>query len=572
MTVDVSVYVHAYSMDASKWTEDDISCPVCLNVLTDPTTLSCGHNFCIGCITEVWDATATTEVCCCPCCRETLNPRPSLKKNTMLEKMVTKLSRNIIPPPLPTPVQKITPAHVPVHPDQEGREQWCLQHHQPLNVYCREDRKCVCLRCDAEEHQNHETVSVETERAGKQDQLVAVQTRSRSKLQEIEELLNRLEGSMTAMKGSAQAVEDHSDHMFNEMMLDVEKRREEVRKGIRSRVGALVDQAERSQTRLRQNITDLQRRDTDLEKLKNTQDSTLFLQRWQPISNLPTSNPNIVVSENYLFEDVKAVINEFKEEFDDMSKDSFKFFKDTLTNVEILEPPVIKAKPRNTKLMRANTSKPTHPPVPLPRSRSVYAVRPVIPPEIPKCRVNFLQYACQLTLDPGTAHNNLVLSQHNRKVCLRDKPRRKLRLLPQKNSLKRFDQWEQVLCLEGLTGAEYYWEAEWTGKGVYIGVAYAGIDLNRGPMQSGLGQSEKSWSLQCSLLGFSAWHNNVETRLSTQVSSPRIGVFLDHKAGTLAFYSVSDSMTPIHRFSVGEFTEPLYPGFGLEGKSSLRLM
>ena len=42
--------------------------------------------------------------------------------------------------------------------------------------------------------------------------------------------------------------------------------------------------------------------------------------------------------------------------------------------------------------------------------------------------------------------------------------------------------------------------------------------------------------------------------------STRVGVYLDHRAGTLSLYSVSDTMTLLHRVQT-PFTEPLYPGF-----------
>ncbi|KAJ8362293.1 hypothetical protein AAFF_G00384680 [Aldrovandia affinis] len=43
-----------------------------------------------------------------------------------------------------------------------------------------------------------------------------------------------------------------------------------------------------------------------------------------------------------------------------------------------------------------------------------------------------------------------------------------------------------------------------------------------------------------------------------------VGVFLDWPAGTLSFYSVSsDTLTHLHTFHT-TFTEPLYPGFGLD--------
>ena len=65
-------------------------------------------------------------------------------------------------------------------------------------------------------------------------------------------------------------------------------------------------------------------------------------------------------------------------------------------------------------------------------------------------------------------------------------------------------------------------------------------------------------------------HNNKDTDLPL-VASSRIGVYVDHRAGTLAFYSISDTMTLLHRVQT-TFTHTLYPGFGLGSRSSVRLL
>ncbi|KAL0199931.1 hypothetical protein M9458_003118, partial [Cirrhinus mrigala] len=59
---------------------------------------------------------------------------------------------------------------------------------------------------------------------------------------------------------------------------------------------------------------------------------------------------------------------------------------------------------------------------------------------------------------------------------------------------------------------------------------------------------------------YSFKHNNIETDLPVKSISSRIGVFVDHSAGTLSFYSVSDTMSLIHTVQT-TFTQPLYPGF-----------
>ncbi|XP_071029875.1 NLR family CARD domain-containing protein 3-like, partial [Oncorhynchus clarkii lewisi] len=166
------------------------------------------------------------------------------------------------------------------------------------------------------------------------------------------------------------------------------------------------------------------------------------------------------------------------------------------------------------------------------------------------------KYVCDLTLDPNTVHRHLSLSEENRKVtCRREKQ-------PYPDHPERFEDWEQVLCREGLTG-RCYWEAEWSGSGAGIGVTYKGIN-RRGGIDCYLGYNDKSWSLNCSDNSYIAWHNNKPTTIDVcPSSSHRVGVYLDWPAGTLSFYRASsDTLTHLITFT-STFTEPLYPGFRL---------
>ncbi|KAI4896001.1 hypothetical protein NFI96_025277 [Prochilodus magdalenae] len=175
---------------------------------------------------------------------------------------------------------------------------------------------------------------------------------------------------------------------------------------------------------------------------------------------------------------------------------------------------------------------------------------------MPKMRKDFMKYACPPILDADTAHPSLNISNANIRTSI--KRPKKL-----KASLKRFDCWEQVLCKEGLRGGRFYWEVEWSGKGVFIGLALEGIARKGEGAECGLGRNVNSWCLQCSDVSHFAWHNNVMTAIEVNVSSPRIGICLDYNAGTIAFYSVSDKMTLLHEFTSEKFSEPLYPAFGL---------
>ncbi|XP_048855381.1 NACHT, LRR and PYD domains-containing protein 3-like isoform X5 [Brienomyrus brachyistius] len=175
-----------------------------------------------------------------------------------------------------------------------------------------------------------------------------------------------------------------------------------------------------------------------------------------------------------------------------------------------------------------------------------------------RTRAGLQKYFCQLTLDPNTAHRRLSLSEGNRKVTHEWGAEEQ----PYPDHPERFDWWDQVLCRESLTG-RCYWEAEWEGDEVRIGVTYKRIGRKGLCDDCLLGCNDKSWSLYCNPHRYSLWHNKEQTLIPIEpLDSRRVGVYLDWEAGALTFYRVSsDGLTPLHRFT-SSFTEPLYPGFG----------
>ncbi|XP_073699519.1 uncharacterized protein [Garra rufa] len=168
------------------------------------------------------------------------------------------------------------------------------------------------------------------------------------------------------------------------------------------------------------------------------------------------------------------------------------------------------------------------------------------------------KYACDLTLDTNTANERLTLSDDNRKVTRVKEPQ------SYPDHPDRFDVWEQVLCVESLTG-RCYWETEWSGDDVHISVSYKEIKRKGWGADSWFGHNVNSWSLICSNHRFSVRHNNKSTGISAAPDScKRVGVYLDESNGILSFYSASDKhkLTHLHTFT-HTFTHTLHAGFRL---------
>ena len=179
--------------------------------------------------------------------------------------------------------------------------------------------------------------------------------------------------------------------------------------------------------------------------------------------------------------------------------------------------------------------------------------------------------ACDLTLDPDTANNELTLSEGNKKVTRG--PKQWYTDLPQ-----RFNHWRQVLCREELTG-RCYWEVEWKSSKVQVtaGVCYRGMIRKGLNDLSKVGGNKLSWGLRynnsMAFLGLqelSAEHDGQSHTLPVPSAFARLGVYLDWSAGTLSYYNVSsDTLSHIYTFHT-KFTEPVYPGCRY-GQGSLSL-
>ncbi|XP_061565362.1 NACHT, LRR and PYD domains-containing protein 3-like [Cololabis saira] len=164
------------------------------------------------------------------------------------------------------------------------------------------------------------------------------------------------------------------------------------------------------------------------------------------------------------------------------------------------------------------------------------------------------KYSCQLTIDTNTVHNNIKLSDNNRKMMFVKEDQ------SYPDHPDRFDVYPQLLCREVLTG-RCYWEVQRRGT-VSVSVSYRKISRKGNSYDCVVGLNDHSWSLDCSDAGqYDVYHNKRDTSSSSSSVSDRVAVYVDVPAGTLSFYSVSsDRLIHLHTFNT-TFTEPLYPGF-----------
>ncbi|KAG8013791.1 Tripartite motif-containing protein 16 [Nibea albiflora] len=358
----------------------------------------------------------------------------------------------------------------------------------------------------------HDTVSAAAERTERQRELEVSRQNIQQRIQDREKDVKELQQEVEAINGSADKAVEDSEVIFTELISLMEKRRSDVKQQVRSQQETEVSRVKDLQEKLEQEITELKGKDAELEEVSHTEDHTEFLQNY----SLPTCLSRTIyfskikpINLRY-FEDVTAAVSELRDKLQDVLSDGLTNISLTVTEVDVLLS------------------------------------------QEPKTRAEFVEYSRELTLDPNTTNTRLLLSKKNREITYM------LTEQSYPSHPDRFTGWLQVLSTESLTG-RCYWEVEKGEGGVSVVVTYK----HNNTVHERFGDNDKSWSLGFYKSRYDFKHNNVQTPVSGPRSS-RVGVYLDHIAGILSFYSVSETMTLLHRVQT-TFTEPLYAGLRLDG-------
>ncbi|XP_073328077.1 E3 ubiquitin-protein ligase TRIM21-like [Pagrus major] len=513
-------------------TEDQFLCSICLDVFTDPVSTPCGHNFCKTCITEHWDK---NDKCQCPNCKEVFNTRPELKVNTFISEMAAQFrqsaqqkassssSEQQVSKPGEVPCDDCTgtklkalksclvclasycETHLEPHLTKSGRkrhqlidpvenleDRMCTKHDKLLELFCKTDQMCVCMLCTVLDHKTHEFVPLKEGYEGKKVELGKTDA-------EIQQMIQKRRLKLQEMKRSVELSEKDADReiaagvqVFTALKESVERSQAELIDTIKEKQRETEKQAEGFIKELEQEISELEKRSSEVEQLSQSEDHLHLLQSSPSLNAAPPTKDWTGVSvrpPSYEGTVVRAV-NQLEETLSKQMK------KVELKRVQ--------------------------------------------------------QYAVDVTLDPDTAHPNLILSDDGKQVNCGDVTKN----LP--DNPERFDTCPCVLAKQSFSSGRFYFEVQVKEKTEWdLGVARESIN-RKGEItptpQNGY------WTI--------CLRNKNEykalalppVRLSLKCQPEKVGVFVDYEEGLVSFYDV-DAAALIYSFTGCCFTQKLYPLF-----------
>ncbi|XP_062447942.1 E3 ubiquitin-protein ligase TRIM65 isoform X2 [Rhea pennata] len=539
--------------------EEKLVCSICLELFRVAVTLPCGHNFCQQCIGDHWDkqeqeATRAKKGYTCPECRKSFERRPELKKNVTLCSVV-ELART----------DEVQAAGAERPKAAQGGQ--CPRHGRPLELYCEDERRCICCVCTVRQCQHHRRVLFEEERSKKQGKQL-----KQDEIQQSASLLSDaghrvsppqatsfctrfLSEPREADLGARRAASLSSAGCLCRPLQDLLRESLEKAQQETERIEQAMQELEKQTLSIQESSERLKlmvlNKFSHLEKaLEDCQRQTVARIEQEQATALCQVEENWNCLKDYLdtlshqrekAQDLLACPDDrtFLEEFPLIpSPESLEALPPVEFNVGMVEP-LSEILTDISRLLLED----------LPCSVAPKAADPVSPDQR------------NLTFDAETANKYLRLSSRNQRA---KHPRSAGS--PQQDHAARFELW-QVLCAQSYGPGRHYWEVKVSSHSVVVGVTYRDIPRKWQPgCRFNIGLDNRSWGLQVREDCYLAWHKGRSEKIPQRLYQ-YLGVSLDYDSGVLSFYGLGDRTQLIHAFH-HIFTEPLYPIFWLcEGRT-----
>ncbi|CAL8339869.1 unnamed protein product [Merluccius merluccius] len=510
----------------TSWSEDHLSCSICLEVFNIPVSTPCGHNFCRACITKFWDDQVQ---CKCPVCNELFHTRPDLRVNTLLSEMAAQIRPSVRVKEQPC----VEPAEVPcdvctgtqlkavksclvcltsychthlephqrvaglkrhelVEPMDRLEDRMCMKHNRLLDLFCQTDQVCVCLFCTETDHKTHPVVFLKEEYVVKTAQLGKIESEVQQMIQERKQKMNKMKDIVKRSKADADREIDDGLQVLNALMSCIEKQRDDFIQTVKEKLKSREKQAEGLIKELEQEIEDLTNRSSEVKQLTHTEDHLHFLQTFRSLKNPPHTRD--------------------------------------WTTVEVCPPSYVGTLRRSLDQLEKTLN---------------LEMKKLWDAEVKRVQ----QYEVDVTLDPDTAHPKLIMSEDGKQVYhggvkkeLPDNP-------------KRFTRYICVLTKQSFSSGRFYFEVQVKDKTAWwLGVATESINRKDNIRFT----PEKGFWFINFYNDKLVFRDTLDTRLPLRAELQRVGVFVDYDEGLVSFYDVE---ARVHMYSATgcTFSEPLYP-------------
>ncbi|XP_030592385.1 nuclear factor 7, brain-like [Archocentrus centrarchus] len=205
--------------------DEDLHCPMCQSIFTDPVLLSCSHSFCRDCLKSWWRADPTQK---CPVCKRR-SSREDPPRNLVLKNLCESFLQ------------------------QRASEDLCSLHSEELKLFCLDHQQPVCVICtDSQKHTKHRFRPIDEAARQHKKELQETLEPLKKKLKVYEEVQVKFDQTAEHIKVQARHTERQIKEQFKKLQQFLAEE-EEVR------LAALREEEEQKSGRMKEKMEALSR-------------------------------------------------------------------------------------------------------------------------------------------------------------------------------------------------------------------------------------------------------------------------------------------------------------------------
>ncbi|CAJ0953079.1 unnamed protein product [Ranitomeya imitator] len=154
--------------------ENQLTCPICLEIFKDPVMLQCGHSYCKDCLWGLMKDPHTQLLC--PVCRQEVDYSSS-PPNVTLKHLIETLK---------------------ILSEDQAVTETCPHHNNPLCLYCEQDQEVICGLCGTiGDHRQHPIKPLTSVYSRMKEEVSALMTELQKERQGLEEHISKLTNNKT---------------------------------------------------------------------------------------------------------------------------------------------------------------------------------------------------------------------------------------------------------------------------------------------------------------------------------------------------------------------------------------